>query len=88
MIKQILQENEALRQRIVALEDGQHRFFGEGVFDLMNAAVSTPGSERPTMRGFCNFLDSDGSDDFERGSDDTEAPESGSNRHADDSSSA
>merc|ERR1712187_938700 len=43
LLKQILRENAELRdafdsakQRIVALEDEQQRFLGEGVFDLVN----------------------------------------------------
>mmetsp|Transcript_91556 Transcript_91556/g.144695 ORF Transcript_91556/g.144695 Transcript_91556/m.144695 type:complete len:462 (+) Transcript_91556:162-1547(+) len=81
LMAQILQENRELRQRIVALEDGQHRFFGEGVFDLVNAAAATPGAVQAlTPRCVGSFLD-DSCDS------DTELPESGSNQLAEDSSS-
>lgn len=44
-MEQILQENRVLKDafnaaalRIAALEEGQHHFFDEGIYDLVNAA--------------------------------------------------
>merc|ERR1712072_471599 len=52
MLEQILQENRELRdaytqatQRIAALEEGQNRFFDEGIYDLINAAHRSPGGK-------------------------------------------